>query len=59
MYDPSDSLVPDDWAGYRNVAAEFAISRERVRQIEARAFLKVQRAMQVAIADMRPSSALH
>ena len=41
------------------LAAEFGISRERVRQIEGRAFQKVQRAVQVAIAHMRPSIAIH
>ena len=42
-----------------DLAAEFGISRERVRQIEARAFQKVQRAVQVAMAHMRPSAVLH
>ena len=41
------------------LAAEFGISRERVRQIEGRAFQKVQRAVQVGIAHMRPSTAIH
>jgi len=41
------------------LAAEFGISRERVRQIEGRAFQKVQRAVQVAIAHTRPSIAIH
>jgi RNA polymerase sigma-32 factor len=41
------------------LAAEFGISRERVRQIEGRAFQKVQRAVQVGIAHMRPSIAIH
>jgi len=36
-----------------DLAAEFGISRERVRQIEARAFQKIQRAVQ------RPSLAIH
>jgi hypothetical protein len=30
-----------------------------VRQIEARAFQKVQRAVQIAIAQVRPSTVLH
>ena len=42
-----------------DLAAEFGISRERVRQIEARAFQKVQRAVQLAIAQIRPSAVLH
>jgi len=42
-----------------DLAAEFGISRERVRQIEARAFQKVQRAVQIAIAQVRPSTVLH
>jgi RNA polymerase sigma-32 factor len=42
-----------------DLAAEFGISRERVRQIEARAFQKVQRAVQIGIAQVRPSTVLH
>jgi RNA polymerase sigma-32 factor len=41
------------------LAADFRISRERVRQIEARAFQKVQRAVQLAIARTQRSFALH
>ena len=41
------------------IAAKFRISRERVRQIEVRAFQKVQRAAKIAIAHTQPSSALH
>jgi RNA polymerase sigma-32 factor len=41
------------------LAARFSISRERVRQIEVRAFQKVQRAAKIAIAHAQPSSALH
>jgi RNA polymerase sigma-32 factor len=43
----------------QDLAAEFGISRERVRQIEARAFQKVQKAVRVAIAHAQPSLALH
>jgi RNA polymerase sigma-32 factor len=42
-----------------DLASAFGISRERVRQIEVRAFQKVQRAVQIAIAHTRPSFALH
>jgi len=42
-----------------DLAVEFGISRERVRQIEVRAFQKVQRAVQIAIAGRRPSFAIH
>jgi RNA polymerase sigma-32 factor len=35
-----------------NLAAEFGVSRERVRQIEARAFGKVQKAVKSAMAEM-------
>jgi RNA polymerase sigma-32 factor len=35
-----------------NLAAEFGVSRERVRQIEARAFDKVQKAVKSAMAEM-------
>jgi RNA polymerase sigma-32 factor len=41
------------------LAAQFGISRERVRQIEVRAFQKVQRATKNAIAHAQPSSAIH
>jgi RNA polymerase sigma-32 factor len=43
----------------QDLAAEFGISRERVRQIEARAFQKVQKAVRVAIAHTQPSLAFH
>jgi RNA polymerase sigma-32 factor len=42
-----------------DLASAFGISRERVRQIEVRAFQKVQRAVQIAIAPIQPSFALH
>jgi len=51
--------LAEDPMTLHDLAAEFGISRERVRQIEARAFQKVQRAVQIAIAQMRPSSAIH
>jgi RNA polymerase sigma-32 factor len=41
------------------LAVDFRISRERVRQIEARAFQKVQRAAQVEIARTQRSFAIH
>src|SRR6476661_2042286 len=41
--------LTDESATLQELAAEFTISRERVRQIEARAFQKVQRAAQLAI----------
>jgi RNA polymerase sigma-32 factor len=41
------------------LGTEFNISRERVRQIEARAFQKVQRAVQIAIAQTRLSFEAH
>jgi RNA polymerase sigma-32 factor len=41
------------------LAAEFNISRERVRQIETHAFQKVQKAVQSAIGQTQPSFALH
>ncbi len=51
--------LAEDPMTLHDLAAEFGISRERVRQIEARAFQKVQRAVQIAIAQMRPSLAIH
>jgi RNA polymerase sigma-32 factor len=41
------------------LAAKFGISRERVRQIEVRAFQKVQRTAKIAIGQARTSSAIH
>jgi RNA polymerase sigma-32 factor len=52
----------DDPITLEDLAAEFGVSRERVRQIEVRAFEKVQRAVKNRIAAMeaRPSTpALH
>jgi RNA polymerase sigma-32 factor len=52
----------DDPITLEDLAAEFGVSRERVRQIEVRAFEKVQRAVKTRIAAMeaRPSTpALH
>jgi RNA polymerase sigma-32 factor len=49
----------ETWLTLEDLASEFGISRERVRQIEVRAFQKVQRAAQVAIANGQPSFALH
>jgi RNA polymerase sigma-32 factor len=50
--------LADDPITLENLAVEFGISRERVRQIEVRAFQKVQRTVQIAIAK-RPLVALH
>jgi RNA polymerase sigma-32 factor len=51
--------LADDPITLEGLAVEFGISRERVRQIEVRAFQKVQKAVQIAIARMRPSLAIH
>jgi RNA polymerase sigma-32 factor len=54
--------LADDPITLEELAAEFGVSRERVRQIEVRAFEKVQRAVKNRIAAMeaRPSApALH
>jgi RNA polymerase sigma-32 factor len=51
--------LADDPITLEDLAAEFGVSRERVRQIEVRAFEKVQRAVQIAIAGRRPSVAIH
>jgi RNA polymerase sigma-32 factor len=49
--------LADDPITLEDLAAEFGVSRERVRQIEVRAFEKVQRAVKsrVAAMEMRPS----
>jgi len=51
--------LADDPITLEDLAVEFGISRERVRQIEVRAFQKVQRAVHIAIAGRRPSFAIH
>jgi RNA polymerase sigma-32 factor len=51
--------LADDPLTLEQLAEQFSVSRERVRQIEARAFQKVQKAVQVSIAKSQPSFALH
>jgi RNA polymerase sigma-32 factor len=41
------------------LASEFGVSRERVRQIEGRAFEKVQKAVKNQIAAMEHLAAVH
>ena len=50
--------LADDLITLEDLAAEFGVSRERVRQIEVRAFGKVQRAVKnrVATMDTRPAA---
>jgi RNA polymerase sigma-32 factor len=50
--------LADDPITLEDLAAEFGVSRERVRQIEVRAFEKVQRAVKHRLAAMeaRPSA---
>src|SRR5437660_2985684 len=51
--------LADDPITLEDLAAEFGVSRERVRQIEVRAFEKVQRAVKnrIAAIESRPSAA--
>ena len=49
--------LADEPITLENLAAEFGVSRERVRQIEARAFDKVQKAVKIAMAAMEASPA--
>jgi RNA polymerase sigma-32 factor len=51
--------LADDPSTLEQLAAEFGVSRERVRQIEARAFQKVQKAVQIAIGHRQTSFAIH
>jgi RNA polymerase sigma-32 factor len=51
--------LADDPLTLQDLSAEFGISRERVRQIEVRAFQNVQRAAKIAIARTQSSSAIH
>jgi RNA polymerase sigma-32 factor len=41
------------------LAADFGVSRERVRQIEVRAFQKIQKAVQIAVAQAQRPVAIH
>ena len=51
--------LQDDPATLEDLSAEFGVSRERIRQIEVRAFEKIQKAVQKsARADESPRSAL-
>jgi RNA polymerase sigma-32 factor len=45
--------LKEDPATLEDLSAEFGVSRERVRQIEVRAFEKVQQAMRKSVADER------
>jgi RNA polymerase sigma-32 factor len=49
--------LADEPITLENLAAEFGVSRERVRQIEARAFDKVQKAVKIAMTAMEASQA--
>jgi RNA polymerase sigma-32 factor len=52
--------LAEDPATLEDLSAEFGVSRERIRQIEVRAFEKVQQAVQqAAAASERPRSAAH
>jgi RNA polymerase sigma-32 factor len=50
--------LADDPVTLEDLAAEFGVSRERVRQIEVRAFEKVQRAVKRCVAAMEQPEAL-
>jgi len=49
--------LADDPVTLEELAEEFGVSRERVRQIEVRAFEKVQKAVRSRVADMETPSA--
>jgi RNA polymerase sigma-32 factor len=51
--------LADDPLTLEDLALQFDISRERVRQIEARVFQKVQKAVQTATADMTRLRTVH
>ena len=48
--------LADDPITLEDLASEFGVSRERVRQIEVRAFEKLQKAMKAQIAERRLQS---
>jgi RNA polymerase sigma-32 factor len=47
--------LADDPITLQDLACEFGVSRERVRQIEVRAFEKVQKAVKNRVAAIEPS----
>jgi RNA polymerase sigma-32 factor len=49
--------LADEPVTLEELAEEFGVSRERVRQIEVRAFEKVQKAVRTRVADMETPSA--
>jgi RNA polymerase sigma-32 factor len=49
--------LADDPVTLEDLAAEFGVSRERVRQIEVRAFEKVQKAVKNRVAAMETPAA--
>jgi RNA polymerase sigma-32 factor len=51
--------LADDPITLEDLASEFGVSRERVRQIEGRAFEKVQKAVKNQIAAMEHLAAVH
>src|ERR1700742_3537901 len=51
--------LADDPITLEDLAAEFGVSRERVRQIEVRAFEKVQKAVTAGVAKMEMPEAAH
>jgi RNA polymerase sigma-32 factor len=51
--------LTDEPATLEELAAWFGVSRERIWQIEARAFEKVQRAVHAAMEYTQPSVAIH
>ena len=52
------SLPASEPVTLEDLAAEFGVSRERVRQIEVRAFDKVQKAVQRRVATLEKPNAL-
>ncbi|MBO0755061.1 MAG: RNA polymerase sigma factor RpoH [Bradyrhizobiaceae bacterium] len=51
--------LADDPLSLEDLAEEFGVSRERVRQIEVRAFEKVQKAVKNRLADIHLRGAIH
>ena len=48
----TDRLLQDDSRSLKNIAEQFQVSRERIRQIEARLLKKIRKSLQQELPDL-------